>query len=252
MKKLVSVLLALCLACMLVSAVAEESAEPEFSVVGTWIADRLVAGETVYDAEALKALEASMTLELREDGTFTDEEILAGDISVYNGTWTMAENTITLVPDDGETSTVVLENEELVIDTGVSAIYLVKAAGGIALFNGEYIVTGVSIMGMTMSLADLGMDTTVTLTVKDGNGHLVSTYANGYVWEEDVTTELQDGKLITSPITMGAGMGNLTMEISRQEDGSLFAVTKIPYSGTELDATFILVPADQAQQEPAA
>ena len=52
-----------------------------------------------------------------------------------------------------------------------------------------------------------------------------------------------DGKLITSPITMGAGIGNLTMEITRQEDGTLFAVSKVPYSGAELEATFILAPA---------
>ena len=106
-------------------------------------------------------------------------------------------------------------------------------------------------MGMTLSLADLGMDTNVVLTVQDGNGHLVSTYTNGYVWEEDVTSEFQDGKLVTSPITMGSGMGDLTMEISLQDDGSLFAVTKIPYSGMELDATFVMVPADQVEQ-PAA
>ena len=50
---------------------------------------------------------------------------------------------------------------------------------------------------------------------------------------------------------MGAGMGNLTMEITLLSDGRLLAVTTIPYSGTELNVTFILVPADQVEQ-PAA
>lgn len=267
MKKLITVLLVFCLACLMLPAMADES------VAGVWIMDRIVSGDQVLDSSLLALAQAEMKLELREDGTFSDREAIGDDITEFSGTWVMAEDTILLTPivpdgEDVEASVVLIQGEELVIHTAESIIYLVRdtgaevpgsaeepkpvAADDISKFDGEYAVTGVSIMGMSLSLADLGMDSQVVLTVQDGNGHLVSTYANGYVWEEDVTSEFQDGKLITSPITMGAGMGNLIMEISLQEDGSLFAVTRIPFQGIELDATFVLVPTDQLNQEPAA
>ena len=261
MKKMISMLLVFCLGCMLVPAMADASVE------GTWKLDRIVAGEQVLDSTILASMQAEMILELRADGTFTDRESIGDDVTEYSGTWSISGDTVTLVPDGADASTVGIQGDELVLDTGSSVIYLVRDTGAaaapvtgtpkavvaesISQFDGEYVVTGVSIMGMTLSLADLGMDTNVVLTVQDGNGHLVSTYTNGYVWEEDVTAEFQDGKLVTSPITMGSGMGDLTMEISLQDDGSLFAVTKIPYSGMELDATFVMVPADQVEQ-PAA
>ncbi len=262
MKKLVAVLLMLCMACLSVPAMADVSIE------GVWKLNRVVAGDQVIDADTLAANRLEMTLEFLEDGTFYDREFAGGIKSEYTGTWSLDGNTISLVPDYGDPSVITLSGEEIVIDTeSNNTLYLVRDTGAAAKpvseapqavvpeiisdFDGEYVVTGASIMGMTMSLADLGMDTTVRLTVQDGNGHLVSTYTNGYVWEEDVTTEFQDGKLVTSPITMGAGMGNLTMEITLLSDGRLLAVTTIPYSGTELNVTFILVPADQVEQ-PAA
>lgn len=249
MKKMISVILALCLACLLLPVLAESAAITD--PVGAWTLNRIVSGDTVLSLEDLSQYGASMSVEFRADGTFTDREELGGDASEYSGTWTIDGNTISLFPENADPTQITLEGNELVIPAAGSTIYLVPAVADLAGFDGEYVVSGVSIMGVTMSLADLGMDTTVTLTVQNGTGHLVSTYANGYVWEEDVTMELQDGKLVTSPITMGAGMGSLTMEISAQEDGSLFAVTKIPFNGAELEATFIMVPAEQEAQEPA-
>ena len=80
MKKLTALLLALMLACMMIPAMADED------ITGDWYA-------SMYGM--------AINLKLDADGTL---KMLAGDTVMQEGTWTVEDGKISLIPEEGESS----------------------------------------------------------------------------------------------------------------------------------------------------
>ena len=86
MKKLISLILILCMACMLVPAMAEDAA-------GIWYAVEMTSeGLTIKPAE----VGMSMTLELKEDGTAEMVMEMAGQKDTDAGTWSVEGDTLSM------------------------------------------------------------------------------------------------------------------------------------------------------------
>lgn len=261
MKKILSILIALCLVCLLVSACAEES------VCGTWRLNSVENGGATLSREGLDAQGADMILVLNDDGTFTDTEILGTDKYEYGGTWTQEGDTISLFIDGEADSTVQIRDDgSLVVYFDETGLVLVRAEAGeaqgeipaavevqdLSQLDGEYKLAGAFLAGQEIDIATLGMNTNVTVTVKDGSAHLTSTWDSGFVYEVDVETRLADGKVTTSEIDFGGDVGKLGADISLREDGSMIATVSIPFGGQQAEIEFVLVRIEEAAGEPAA
>ena len=103
MKKLVSLLLAMMVACMMVPAMAEVTAE---TVTGEWFVTEMLAGEMSINPADM-GMEISLVL--NEDGTMV--MTMAGESQ--NGTWALADGKVQLTAGEGdEASTVEMTVEE--------------------------------------------------------------------------------------------------------------------------------------------
>ncbi len=91
MKKILLLLLALCICCAVPAAFAEETTVAGF--MGTWAAVRFVFGDLVdMDKEMLREKQVTWLLEIKEDGTFHSNN---GE-SETDGTWTEADGVLEL------------------------------------------------------------------------------------------------------------------------------------------------------------
>ena len=91
MKKILLLLLALCICCAVPAAFAEETTVAGF--MGTWDAVRFVYGDLVdMDKEMLRENQVAWLLEIKEDGTFQSNN---GE-SETDGTWTEADGVLEL------------------------------------------------------------------------------------------------------------------------------------------------------------
>ncbi len=89
MKKILSLLLALCIFCAVPAAFAEETTA---GFIGTWEAVRFVYGDLDMDKEALVENQVVWLLEIKEDGTFHSNN---GE-SETDGPWTEADGMLDL------------------------------------------------------------------------------------------------------------------------------------------------------------
>lgn len=89
MKKILSLLLALCICCAVPAAFAEETTA---GFMGTWEAVRFVYGDLDMDKEALVENHVTWLLEIKEDGTFHSNN---GE-SETDGPWTEADGVLDL------------------------------------------------------------------------------------------------------------------------------------------------------------
>ena len=91
MKKILLLLLALCIYCAVTAAFAEETTVAGF--MGTWEAVRFVYGDLVdMDKEMLRENQVTWLLEIKEDGTFHSNN---GE-SETDGNWTEADGVLEL------------------------------------------------------------------------------------------------------------------------------------------------------------
>ena len=91
MKKILLLLLTLCICCAVPAAFAEETTTAGF--MGTWEAVRFVYGDLVdMDKEMLRENQVTWLLEIKEDGTFHSNN---GE-SETDGTWTEADGVLEL------------------------------------------------------------------------------------------------------------------------------------------------------------
>ena len=150
MKKLISLMLILCMACMLIPAMAEEE-----SPAGVWYGD--------YSG-------AVMILTLGEDGSASME--VSGNV-MGTGTWAVVDGKIEITMNDmsGEPSTVVatladgvltMADDTMSVDFTREPIEAwapaeVKADAAAEDFDGEWVVAKVSMMGMMLDAASIGM-----------------------------------------------------------------------------------------------
>ena len=267
MKKLFSLVLALCMACMLIPAMAEES------VAGTWYVFRMnMKGVDINPAD----MGMTWTLTLNEDGTFASAMGMMGQNEETNGTWTFEDGKVNITT-DGNTQSLIYADGTLTIDMGeegnavfsqevpqASAKGAVVAAESEDAFLGEWDIAGVDMMGMYMTkdmLGSAGMQNfSVKLTVVPGKVTIASSDpSTGEVQSMEYETALVDGKL-TIKIDMseaaaaaesaGLDLSSITDGISSiqlLEDGNLLYGMNL--MGMELG--IYLAPA-AAAEEPAA
>lgn len=157
MKKLISLVLILCMACTLIPAMAEED------VTGDWYAHTMIQGEQVID---IAAMGMSVKMTLNADGTGAMD--MNGQITEL--TWTQDGSTVT-VTTDGKPASGTLEDGALTLaDENMTMVFTreateaitvapVKAAASAEEFYGEYIIALMDMDGQLVNLAVQGAAT---------------------------------------------------------------------------------------------
>lgn len=127
MKKIVSLVLAIVLCCAAFAAFAEES------FVGMWILSRATweseDQKLEFTAEQLAANNLSMTIELKEDGTFVSTETTTETDQTLEGTWEVRDGSIYLTFSDGGEQELPVVDGEITVGAGESVLYLTRQAG---------------------------------------------------------------------------------------------------------------------------
>ena len=247
MKKLISLLLILCMACMLIPAMADES------VVGTWyLKDLSMGGQTI----AASLLGMSMSLEFKEDGTLTIVTAYGDEPETDTGTWTQDGSAITITGEgsDGPQSfTLQLADGVLSMEQEGSLMNFTQeepaaagsrtatvAAESEEAFLGTWQLTSVEIMGQevpTALLSSFGLDMNLTLTVEAGKATLIAAVA-GESTEEAFATSFADGKL-----TLSKEGAEESISMALTEDGRLAFILPI----SEQTFSVYLSPAEAAE-----
>ena len=245
MKKLISLVLILCMACMLVPAMADDS------LLGTWYLKEAVSGETTIPAASLGM---SMTFEFKEGGSVDLISAYADESETQTGTWTQ-EGSVVTVTIDGQTAPLTLADGVLTLDQEGGQMIFTREAPEAApstvlidaeneeAFFGTWVLSSLEIMGQQIPaslLSSFGLDLTVSLTVEAGKATLSAAY-NGESKEAEITTSFADGKL--SLVAEGAEFAPLALT----EGGELAFVLPIG----EQSFNLYLAPAE-AEEEPAA
>ena len=194
-------------------------------------------------------------------------------MSAYSGEWTMEGSEIAMTAGGEDMGTARYTDGMLVVEVDGTTIWLIRdeaaetpaeteedgqvplpetvAVTDLSELDGEYRLAGSYILGMPVEMETFGMYSDVTVSVKDGKAHLVSTWDSGFVYEVDVETELKDGVVTTSEIDFGGDAGKQVVEVLRGVDGSLMATLNVSVSEQMLMITFRLAP-EEAAAEPAA
>ena len=200
MKKLISLALVLCMACLLIPAMAEGGIE------GTWyLKEGSVNGMTLPAAQ----LGMSMTFTFNADGSFETVAAYGSESETATGTWTLEGTDVAMTSEgstvhgsfadgvfsfeqEGATMTFSQEAPET-----IPAATTTVAAASEEAFFGTWKLSSMEIMGQTVPaelISSLGMDMSVTLTVEAGKATLAATF-NGETQEQSAATEFKDGKL---------------------------------------------------------
>ena len=226
MKKLISLVLCLCVACLLVSGTAENAA-----LTGEWYLQTLKMGDEEMNAASIGIV---MTLELKEDGS--------AEMNDMTGTWTAEGEKVTITFEDeaaeaaftGDTLTLVSEDETMVFTRDrVEQIEVadVNPEAAAEDFAGEWICKYAGSGDMVLNAEALGMGNT-TATVADGKLALAGnesftilfgpdpiemTYANGSM---SYTADIAGISLIMEATLLQDGM--LCLTVSMGEETSLY------------------------------
>ena len=247
MKKLISLFLVLCMACMLIPAMADES------VVGTWYLKDITMGDQVISPSLLGM---SMSFEFKEDGTLTILTSYGDEPETDTGAWTQdgAAVTITGEGEDGSQSfTLQLADGVLSMEQDGSLMNFTQeepaaaeaqattvAAESEEAFLGTWQLTSMEIMGKevpTALLGSFGLDMNLTLTVEAGKASLIAAVF-GESQEETFATSFADGKL-----TLAKEGTDESISIALTADGRLAFVLPI----SEQTFSVYLSPADAAE-----
>ena len=241
MKKLISLILALALCCMLVSAVADEE------ITGAWYAKTIKAGDQEYDAAAMGL---NMTITLNEDGTASSGE--------STGTWTLEGDQITVtIEGSPATGTVTADTLTLEAD-GQTLIFTREAPEGITLadavaaesieeFYGEYTLAYMDMDGTVVDVAlfgglypDLKLEEGVIEFVASSDEDLFAALYNVL----GLQGEFADGVMNLKSTLEGT---EATGTIEKLEDGMI----KVTLNSYDTQVIFYYAPAEAAE-EPAA
>ena len=264
MKKLISLILILCMACMLVPAVADED------ITGDWyMTEMTVEGATV----ELSSMGMSISFHLNADGTLKMSTEMMGKAQEQDGTWTMDGDAVTFTIDgkaqagayaDGKIS---IESEgQIGVLTREQPTAAEKpatvAAESEEAFFGTWTLSAMETMGMYITkdqfeaMQMTGYDATITIEA----GKVISDMKMGEGQEEqkdETPSKFEDGKLILTievPEAQAEMLKAMGMEISDTatielvEDGSI--LYSMQFMG--MDFGMYLAPAEAAAEEPAA
>ena len=256
MKKLISLLLVLCLACAVVSATAEEA-----SPVGTWY---LVRGEkdgTVVQTAGMITMEFTF----KEDGAAEMKTTVFGETADDTGaSWTMADGILTVTDSTGVAQQMKLENGELKLDTDGTLMIFGRTppevpdtsiaprltAKSAEEFDGRWVMSRVIVMGMLATPDQIGVEDIASLEIE--NGVVRETAAiNGEKVTQELSGEFVDGHIkVTIPTGQEVEGEALQMEydLYMLEDGTLDGVMEI----MGLEANLIYERTEAAAEEPAA
>ena len=129
MKKIVSLVLVIALCCAALAAFAEESYAGVWTLSrATWEGD---GQKLEFTAEQLAASNLTMTMDLKEDGTFVSSETTAETSQTLEGTWEFKDGSLILTFDAGVTQVIPIIDGEMMIDDTSSGtkLYLTRQAG---------------------------------------------------------------------------------------------------------------------------
>ena len=223
MKKLIALTLILCMACMLVPAMADES------IVGTWYLSEISAqGQSFSPA----TFGMSMSFDLKEDGTAEGVTSYGSESQAVTGTWKLEGETISITVDNatqsgsftGDSFTIESPDGSMIFTRNAPeaapAAGNTVAADGEAAFYGTWVLSSVEIMGQSVPVemfAAFGLDMKITATIEAGKTTLAMSY-NGESQQKDLSSSFRDGKLyladedseIALALTEG---GALTLEL---------------------------------------
>ena len=251
MKKLISLLLVLCMASMLIPSLADDS------VVGTWYLKEISMGD---QSVAASALGMSITLEFMEGGTVTIVSSYGDDPETETGTWTQdgAAVTITGEGEDGTQSFALgLADGVLSMEQAGNLMHFTQeepaaaevqsdtvAAESEEAFFGTWQLSSLVFMGQEVPvtlISMFGLDLNVSLTIEAGKASLIVA-VDGENQEQAFATSFADGRLTLS--MEGADEG---ISIALTADGRLAFILPI----SEQTFSVYLSPAD-ATEAPAA
>lgn len=223
MKKLIALTLILCMACMLVPAMADES------IVGTWYLSEISAqGQSFSPA----TFGMSMSFDLKEDGTAEGVTSYGSESQAVTGTWKLEGETISITVDNatqsgsftGDSFTIESPDGSMIFTRNAPeaapAAGNTVAADSEAAFYGTWVLSSVEIMGQSVPVemfAAFGLDMKITATIEAGKTTLAMSY-NGESQQKDLSSSFRDGKLyladegseIALALTEG---GALTLEL---------------------------------------
>ena len=229
MKKLISLVLILCMACMLVPAVAEDG------VTGTWyIAKVNMGGVDINPADM--GMEWTMTFS--EDGTFTNVMNMMGQSQETTGTWALEDGNLSITT-EGNTQSLPFADGTITIDMGeegnavftreapqASAKAAVVAAESEDAFLGDWDIAAIEMMGMYLNkdmFSSMNMDSfSVKMTIVPGKATIATGDPNtGEVQSQEYDTTFADGKLtITIDMTAAAEAAEaIGLDLSSLMDG---------------------------------
>ena len=104
---LITILFVTLLSAMIFQCDKDDGTSSEENLIGTWELVELVINYEGIPANLLQFLGLEITLDVRDDDTYTITTLHTADNStdVENGTWTAGSKTITINPDDGDPKT---------------------------------------------------------------------------------------------------------------------------------------------------
>ena len=202
MKKLISLILIVCMACMMIPAVAEGES-------GTWyLVEMVTNGVTINPAE----MGMNWSLTLNEDGTADNRMEMMGEVQEKSGTWTQEGDTVTVTIDDSPVAFQLADGKLTADMDGQTAVFsqeapeasakpAVVAAESEEVFFGDWEIAAVDMMGMYMGkdlFAAAGMDGfSVNLSIEAGKVTMSSkTSADAEEQAQTFDSKFEDGKLV--------------------------------------------------------
>ena len=229
MKKIVSLLLALCLVCCLSAAVTAEAGNP---VLGLWyLTSAETQGITINPAD----LGMSMSFDIKEDGSC---EIVAYGETLA-GSWSMKDGILTVTDNDGIPADLTINEDgslTMAMDGGVmiftrnapegstTDLPAAKEAESEEEFFGTFKPTYGYFAGMTIPLEQLSdlMFGGVLPTFRVEPGKIIAVMGEGEEAQEDVTdTTFEEGQLRVYNPVPGQEEPDLVMVIDLLEDDSI-------------------------------
>ena len=242
MKKVVSVILALVLCCLLVPAVADETVP-----AGTWYIGSASSDDTeiqIVDPEAL-------LLVVNEDNTFT---LTAMDMTV-SGTWTIEDSALvlTLSQQEGEEqqdpTVLKYEGGDLLYSMGATVVHLSQTpaepvelspaveAESADAFSGGWKPVATIAYGLYGAINETQA---ASLLIENGKLSLLLSDGSKMVSYGEYEVAFADGVLTAED----ASFGSSSITLSLREDGSLFYHTVTDFGEGKLDITYVYVRAE--------
>ena len=194
MKKLISLILILCMACMLIPAMADGT------VAGDWYLKIMIVDGTEYDAAAMGY---NITMSINEDGTMTMTSPTEPD--PMPGTWTLEGDQITITVDDEPASGTVTADSITMISEEYTMIFTqeapvaitladTKAAGAAEEFYGSYLCKYVDMEGSLMDITAIedGALKLVSATNPDGLSAKLELLEDGMIKLSAVRSDISE------------------------------------------------------------